>query len=51
MADAQIPNGTSRRRVRSRNPFIDAELGRGQHGGDSYADLEDFIVTKRGRVY
>ena len=37
--------------VRSRNPFIDAELATGGHRGDSFADLEDFIVCKRGRKY
>ena len=42
--------GASRRRLRSRNPYIDAELGQG-YGDDSFADLEDFIVCKRGRVY
>ena len=42
--------GSSRRRLRSRNPYIDAELADG-YGGDSFADLEDFIVCKRGRKY
>jgi hypothetical protein len=45
------PRAASRRRLRSRNPFIDSELGRGGGGDDSYADLEDFIVCKRGRQY
>jgi len=44
--------GSSRRRLRSRNAFIDSELGSGGgYGGDSYADLEDFIVVKKGRKY
>ena len=41
----------SSRRLRSRNAFIDAELGKSGHANDSYADLEDFIVCKRGRRY
>jgi len=41
----------SRRRLRSRNAFIDSELGGGGYGADSYADLEDFIVVKKGRRY
>ena len=45
------PRAASRRRLRSRNPFLDSELGRGGGGDDSYADLEDFIVCKRGRQY
>ena len=36
--------------VRSRNPYIDRELRDG-YGDDSFADLEDFIVCKRGRRY
>ena len=40
----------SRRGMRSRNAFIDSELASGQYG-DSFADLEDFIVCKRGRQY
>ena len=43
--------GSSRRKLRSRNPYIDAELGAGSHFDDSFADLEDFIVCKRGRRY
>ena len=42
--------GASRRRLRSRNPYIDSELGNG-YGDDSFADLENFIVCKRGRKY
>ena len=42
--------GGSRRRLRSRNPFIDAELAE-TGGNDTFADLEDFIVTKKGRSY
>jgi hypothetical protein len=41
----------SRRRLRSRNAFIDSELGGSGYGADSYADLEDFIVVKKGRRY
>lgn len=45
---------TRRRRtlalMRSRNSFIDAELRRGQGGGDSFADLEDFIVCPNGPI-
>ena len=41
----------SRRRHRSRNAFIDSELAHGAYGDDSFADLEDFIVYKRGRQY
>ena len=37
----------SRRRHRSRNPYIDSELAKGAYGDDSFADLEDFIVCKR----
>ena len=40
----------SRRGMRSRNAFIDSELASGQYA-DSFADLEDFIVCKRGRQY
>ena len=40
----------SRRRLRSRNPFIDSELAH-TGGDDSFADLEDFVVCKRGRRY
>ena len=40
----------SRRGMRSRNAFIDSELASGQYD-DSFADLEDFIVCKRGRQY
>ena len=47
---SQPPRGAVRRRIRSRNPFIDAELAHG-YGEDSFADLEDFIVCKRGRKY
>jgi hypothetical protein len=43
--------GRSRRRHRSRNAWIDAELAHGAYGDDSYADLEDFLVCKRGRKY
>ena len=41
----------SRRRYRSGNAFIDSELAHGAYGDDSFADLEDFIVYKRGRQY
>lgn len=41
----------SRRRLRSRNPFIDAELTASRSYNDTFADLEDFIVCKRGRRY
>ena len=34
----------------ARNPFIDAELAE-TGGNDTFADLEDFIVTKKGRSY
>ena len=37
--------------MRSRNTFIDSELAQGYGGGDSFADLEDFIVVKKGRRY
>ena len=40
----------TRRRFRSRNPYIDIELGDG-YGADTFADLEDFIVCKKGRRY
>ena len=45
-----LVQSSSRQKLRSRNPFIDAELARGRTN-DSYADLEDFIVCKRGRKY
>lgn len=42
----------SRRRLRSRNPYIDSELGLSGHSRrDDFADLEQFIVCKRGRRY
>jgi hypothetical protein len=37
-------------RLRSRNPFVDAALVE-EDGGDDFADLEGFIVCKRGRTY
>ena len=43
--------GSSRCKLRSRNPYIDAELSASKTYDDTYADLEDFIVTKRGRKY
>ena len=49
-AEVAVLRGASRRRLRSRNPYIDSELAHGG-GDDSYADLEDFIVCKRGRNY
>eukprot|EP00002_Diphylleia_rotans_P028872 TRINITY_DN5839_c0_g1_i1.p1 TRINITY_DN5839_c0_g1~~TRINITY_DN5839_c0_g1_i1.p1 ORF type:complete len:1436 (+),score=289.03 TRINITY_DN5839_c0_g1_i1:65-4372(+) len=39
-----------RQRLRSRNPFIDVAL-RDEDGLDSYADLEEFIVCRKGRSY
>ena len=45
------PPPASRRSLRSRNAFIDSELASGQYTDDSFADLEDFIVCKRGRQY
>eukprot|EP00961_Rhodomonas_salina_P152423 2051636-Rhodomonas_salina.2 len=38
------------KRLRSRNAFVDAYL-EDEDGGDSYADLEDFIVCKKGSKY
>ena len=49
--DAPPPRGASRRKLRSRNPYIDAELSASRTFDDSFADLEDFIVVKRGRKY
>lgn len=50
--DVPAPEGgKSGRRMRSRNTFIDSELAQGYGGGDSFADLEDFIVVKKGRRY
>ena len=44
--------GASRRKqLRSRNAFVDAQLASGEYADDSFADLEDFIVCKRGRQY
>jgi hypothetical protein len=39
-----------RRRLRSRNAYIDAGLAE-EDGDDDYGDLEDFIVCKDGAVY
>ena len=39
-----------RRRLRSRNQVVDAWLAE-EESADAFADLEDFIVTKRGRLY
>ena len=33
-----------RRRVRSRNPYVDYHLNQ-EDGNDTYSDLEDFIVV------
>ena len=48
------PVSTTRRRsckrLRSRNPFVDAALVE-EDGTDDFADLEGFIVCKRGRAY
>eukprot|EP01132_Coremiostelium_polycephalum_P003825 gene3825-4764_t len=42
-----------RNRIRSRNPFIDYCLVSEDFGNsiDTYADLEDFIVVKKGKKY
>ena len=50
------PAGVKRKRkrrhaIRSRNSYVDAVLHEEEDGGDSYADLEDWIVFKRGRQY
>jgi hypothetical protein len=56
-------SGRKRRRMRSNNPFVDAFLEEGDvsddgekgrrdpNPRDDYADLEDFIVCKRGKDY
>jgi hypothetical protein len=43
--------GRRRKRLRSRNAYIDACLEREPQTADSYADLEDWIVTKPGKQY
>lgn len=48
---APASRASSRRKLRSRNPFIDAELSSKTACNDTFADLEDFIVCKRGRKY
>jgi hypothetical protein len=44
------PAKRSKRKLRSRNAFIDAAL-QNEGGAENYADLEDFIVCKRGKNY
>ncbi|KAJ1489521.1 hypothetical protein T484DRAFT_1779879 [Baffinella frigidus] len=43
----KLPTGP---RIRSRNAYVDACL-EDEEGDDSYADLEDFIVCRKGRRY
>ncbi|KAL1527106.1 hypothetical protein AB1Y20_015789 [Prymnesium parvum] len=50
-ASLGMQGGVSRRRLRSRNPYIDAQLSASRTFDDTFADLEDFIVCKRGRRY
>lgn len=40
-----------KKRMRSRNPYIDAMLAEEEGGDDFYNDLEDFIVCKKGTNY
>jgi hypothetical protein len=48
----QSKSNKRKHRIRSRNAFIDAHLdGDDEETLDDYADLEDWIVCKRGRTY
>lgn len=48
--DEVQPRSAQRKRPRSSNPYIDSAL-RKEPAGDTYADLEGFIVCKPGRRY
>lgn len=40
-----------KRSLRSRNPYIDDQLAVDVEAEDDYADLEDWIVVKKGKSY
>ena len=40
-----------KRSLRSRNPYIDDQLAVDIEAEDDYADLEDWIVVKKGKSY
>jgi hypothetical protein len=40
-----------KRSLRSRNPYIDDQLAVDADAEDDYADLEDWIVVKKGKSY
>ena len=44
-------NRKRKHRLRSRNPFVDALLEEEDDEFDDFADLEEFIVCKRGKIY
>eukprot|EP00301_Raphidiophrys_heterophryoidea_P027163 c9519_g2_i1.p1 GENE.c9519_g2_i1~~c9519_g2_i1.p1 ORF type:complete len:394 (+),score=99.39 c9519_g2_i1:1-1182(+) len=47
----QSKHNSRKRKIRSLNPFIDSVLREEGGSTDNYADLEDFIVVKRGKQY